>query len=446
MTRDNVAREKMVRARSGLVLEMPFFAHLAMRLELYPDASCASAWTNGSVLAFNPSYVEAMPLEKLKGLLCHEVLHLACLHHLRRDKRDKATWNRACDYAINPILLESGVELPTGFLDDPLHYGKSAEEIYSAIREIDRERNDYQSDNPATGHGEEESEDNGSSTLSEQGEDDAQTSSSEITSESPDRQGNSPGNEDEGQQEPTDVSGNSDPGMAGEVRDAEQNPEGSLADPEALYSEQEEQWAEALSQAVRKQREAGELPGSLERLLQDRFVPTLSWREILQRFLSRAARNDFSWMRPNRRYLHTGLILPGLQSEELDEVVVVLDVSGSVDEESLQRFWAEITTLLDDYDMSVTLLTSDAAVHQVLEVKREDLPLQIASAGGGGTDYRPAFNHVEERGQLPTCLIYLTDLNCNRFPVEPEYPVLWVTPNLTTDQPPFGELIPMESR
>ncbi len=130
---DQDARRKMVTARSELVLDHPFFAVLALRLELREDPDCPTAWSDGRVLAYNPAYVRAVSLPRLKGLQCHEVLHLVCHHHTRRHGRDSALWNKACDYAINPILLEAGLELPTGFLEDPAHGGKNAETIYDDL-------------------------------------------------------------------------------------------------------------------------------------------------------------------------------------------------------------------------------------------------------------------------------------------------------------------------
>ncbi|MFW5734726.1 MAG: DUF2201 family putative metallopeptidase, partial [Oceanidesulfovibrio sp.] len=69
---NETARLKMIKARSELVLDQPFFAHLALRLDMKEDPTCRTAWSDGRVLAYNPTYIEVMPLEKVKGLQCHE--------------------------------------------------------------------------------------------------------------------------------------------------------------------------------------------------------------------------------------------------------------------------------------------------------------------------------------------------------------------------------------
>lgn len=64
-------------------------------------------------------------------------------------------------------------------------------------------------------------------------------------------------------------------------------------------------------------------------------------------------------------------------------------------------------------------------------------PIELKAVGGGGTDFRPVFEHIEDNRMEPRCLIYLTDL-AGKFPdEEPAFPVLWAA---TTDRtPPFGE-------
>jgi predicted metal-dependent peptidase len=70
------------------------------------------------------------------------------------------------------------------------------------------------------------------------------------------------------------------------------------------------------------------------------------------------------------------------------------------------------------------------------------LPLELTPEGGGGTDYRPVFEWVEQEGLDPACLVYLTDMECMHFPrCDPEYPVLWARVGGGGNTPPFGDMI-----
>jgi predicted metal-dependent peptidase len=63
--------------------------------------------------------------------------------------------------------------------------------------------------------------------------------------------------------------------------------------------------------------------------------------------------------------------------------------------------------------------------------------------GGGGTDFAPVFEYVEQQGLAPQALVFLTDLY-GPFPErEPHYPVIWVS--TSSQVAPFGETIPVDA-
>lgn len=132
MTKSDPKR-KLMQARVNLIMNRPFFSALVLRLPLLEDRTAKSMWTDSRVIAYNPSAVEKWTVHEVEGVLCHEVLHVTNGHCWRRGRRDSEKWNRACDYAINPIVVEAKMRLPEGALDDPRFHGKSAEEIYAAL-------------------------------------------------------------------------------------------------------------------------------------------------------------------------------------------------------------------------------------------------------------------------------------------------------------------------
>ncbi|BBO83408.1 hypothetical protein DSCO28_39740 [Desulfosarcina ovata subsp. sediminis] len=428
------AHKKVIRARAGLVLDHPFFGHLALRLKLVEDAKCDTAWSDGRILAYNPLYVQILPGEKLKGLMGHVVMHPACRHHLRRKSREPGLWNMACDYAINWILLEAGLSLPDGYLDDPGLRGRTADNIYAHLEaERFRERSDNQDrrvEKQAMEAGEEvdlpdvESRGKRRQRIGESGDHEDDSGEAEaIDQDGPD--------EDQGDPE------QGDPGRSGEVRDAPPAEDGAGGIGEDTTGES--QWRINLAQAASRARSMGDLPAGLARMIERLLSPKLDWRQLLNRFIQASARSDYAWMPPNRRYLHRNLYLPAMRSTDLPEVVVAVDTSGSVSSTELNQFAAELSAILETCAQSVHLLYCDSRVARVETVGRQDLPLSLVPAGGGGTDFRPAFDWVEGRGLAPLCMIYLTDLACNRFPQPPPYPVLWACVGEVSAPPPFGE-------
>ena len=102
------AAERIRKARTSLLLDHPFFGSLLFRLKSEECRSIPTMATNGVVLRYNPAFVDTLNAATLAGVLAHEVMHPALKHHTRRAKRDPRRWNEACDYAINPLLLDAG--------------------------------------------------------------------------------------------------------------------------------------------------------------------------------------------------------------------------------------------------------------------------------------------------------------------------------------------------
>lgn len=437
------ALSAMTRARSALVLDHPFFGSLALRLKFKEDPSCRDLWTDGKTLGYNPLYASTLPAEKLVAAQAHEILHLACGHHVRRKDRDETLWNRACDYAVNHILLEAGFSLPEGFLHKPEYGEMPVDEIYALLTRLqDEETHGGASEavETAPGGGGEASgsmrmddgqENDGDTSINgsaekqaESGEGGMQSGSGKLVEHVEKSKGQ---NEAEGK-----IS------FTGEVRD---HPALNGLDNDRAAKMAEREADVALTQAVQRARNMGSLPAGFTRLVRERLRPSLDWRELLQRFLENCANSDYSWNSPNRRYIFQDIYLPSRREPQIPHIALAIDSSGSVDETALAIFCGELSAVLDAYDTTLTVLFHDTRVQSSHVFGRSDLPLELVPQGGGGTDYRPVCDYLEEQDITPTCLIWFTDLQCNRFPVEPPFPVLWVSSLDTSDKPPFGEVI-----
>lgn len=205
----------------------------------------------------------------------------------------------------------------------------------------------------------------------------------------------------------------------------------------------DQQWAAAAVQAAQAAQAAGKLPGSLRRLVDEMLEPQIDWREKLAQFMH-AARglSDYSWMRPQRRMLVYGTVLPSMEGRALGTLVAVSDDSGSVDSKMLQALASEINGIaISTSPEKLIHISCDARINHVAEFSPHD-EFVMTSNGGGGTDFRPPFAYVDEHGIHPQCLIYLTD-GYGPFPTEaPPYPVLWVM--TTKVVPPWGEHVRIE--
>lgn len=396
----------LVKARTQAILEQPFLAGLLLRLQLKEDMDCKAMGTDGEILAYNPTFVQQLPLSHLKSALVHEVLHCALCHHTRGKGRDHRLWNMACDYAINPLLKEQGCVLPAKSLIREDFKGMEAEAIYLRLQ-----REQAQDQTP------------------------------------PNQAGKQTANQPQSSPSVQPPSGQPDASPANNEKPKPQIPPeqwGEVHAPaEAKQKQSEQEWRQAWTQTRMIARKHGDLPGGLDRAVQQSRQTTMSWREALAQFMTVSAKRDYSFQRPNRRFLYQGLYLPSMGVPALGPIVIAVDTSGSVTQELLDAFSAELIGLLQETQPeSVTILICDYRIHEVMSFDpTEGASLKLSLKGGGGTSFVPVFEWVEQQSE-PSLLLYLTDLE-GRFPEhEPTYPVLWVTPMSDWIQtPPFGEVI-----
>jgi predicted metal-dependent peptidase len=157
----------------------------------------------------------------------------------------------------------------------------------------------------------------------------------------------------------------------------------------------------------------GTLPSDLERLIEELLHEPVDWRHLLRR----VGESSIKWshrtsvFRPHRRY---GALFPGRKPAHAGKVVVAVDTSGSVGDDLLAAFWAEIRAM--GQRVQVCVVECDAAVHDAWLLRRRAAPLL---KGGGGSDFRGVFdlvcgkgNHLQRWRQAvagATSLVFLTD-------------------------------------
>jgi predicted metal-dependent peptidase len=113
--------------------------------------------------------------------------------------------------------------------------------------------------------------------------------------------------------------------------------------------QQEQQWKITLTGAAAIAKAQGKLPAGLDRMIQEVLQPKLPWREILSRFITENAKNDYTWTQPNKRYLYSGLYLPALNVPTLGTIAIIIDTSGSISQKELDTFASELQSILTIY-------------------------------------------------------------------------------------------------
>jgi predicted metal-dependent peptidase len=352
-------------------------------------------------LYYNPDFVETLNAATLAGTLAHEVMHPALHHHVRRSGRDPKRWNMACDFAINSLLVDAGLNLPQGVLLDNRFRGVSAEQIYNLL------------DSEATQDSESDD---------EESESDGFGSNAERPAAGKTNAPSAPITE----------------GGIGQVLDASGPDRGT-----PTIEEQVREWDIAVNQATAIAKHAGKVPAGLSRTLEGAAEAAVDWRQLLRQHWSDTIPANYSWMRPSRRHLWTGLYLPGVVREGVGEVAIAVDCSGSVSARQLQQFETEVRSILEGQRPERVYVLYFDAVVQKMETYEAGQRIDLDPVGGGGTEFGPCFEWLDDRGIRPQTLIFLTDLY-GSFPASvPSYPVLWASTG--NREAPFGVVIPMQA-
>src|SRR6478735_8288829 len=294
--------------RFDLIRDEPFFGVPLMELALVEDTETPTMSTNGTELRYNPEFVASCTDRKTRTVLAHEVMHCGLLHHVRMGQRDLKTWNVACDYAVNNVLDIYNRDMQarrgfapfdlTGLLVDHRYDGMAAEEIYSRI----------------------------------------------YTPPPPQQQPQD--QSDQSDQSDSDQSDSNDDGQSSDQPGQVTPAPATDADGEPTEGQEEEaRWRVIMDHAEKAAKMRGSMPGGVSLAIKDLLNPEMPWQEILRQFLRDQAKDDFTWRKPSTAGIANGMLLPGLRSERMGELVVAIDTSGSVSGTLLRSFLSEVEAI-----------------------------------------------------------------------------------------------------
>ena len=393
--------EKIQKAKAKLMLEHPYFGTIASSLKLEENNELLTFLSDGEALRYNSEYLDRLDEAEVEFVMANGAMHAVLKHQDRSSGRTQWLWQTATDYVVNSMLVNNGMQLPEYANYEQKFNGMYAEEVYQMLR--DEMMND-------------------SLGMEEQIE--------QIM------EGDDVHNENITMQQDNVAS----PDASDTMFDKENNDKEEYTSqaPENLSEELKEQF-EQMFQKLNRQ---GTLPQDLQFVIPEYFSHKVDWREFLYGHIAAYAKSTYSFVPPNMKYLYRGIYLPSLSSDLL-RIVIAVDTSGSVDETLLSTFLGEINSIMQSYpNYEVDIITADAKIqsHKVF-LPGESLEYKIS--GGGGTDFRPVFEYIDQQINYLTLLLYFTD-GKGTFPKsEPSYDVMWVMPEEL--DVPFGEVMILES-
>lgn len=345
------------------------------------DDTRSTAWCNGTKIGFNRKFFTWMTPESRITVLAHELWHTGYDHMNRLQKRHPRLWNMAADFVINNDMDRSGFcfkqLMEIGPCLDHQYDNMTSEEVYHLLEE-----------EFCSGGG-----------------------------------GSNPGN-----------AGSSTPGpdipMPGIGED--------LVEPETAVEQikAKENQIKAV-QAAHAANEPGSVPGELLERINLFFDPQIPWEVQLAEFYTELSKDDFTWKRPSRRYEEE--YLPSADGDnQLDHLIYYLDISGSITDEQVQRFFSEVKYIHETHaPKKITMKTFDTVLHDVFELEPDDPFAEFEIHGRGGTCLKCVYADIV--AHQPTAAVVFSDMYVAPMEKNPGVPIIWIIYDNPRAQVPFGK-------
>jgi len=342
--------DKIIIARVGLLLRHPFFGNMATRLKIVDGSDwLTTAATDGRHMFYNRSFFEKLTVKQVEFVVAHEILHNVFEHMLRVEGRDRAIWNAAADYSVNGTLVRDRIgEVPPNI------------KIYHDTKHYGKSTEQVY---------DEIYEDEDEKSLQALG----QLLDDHIDWEKDGKNG---------------------------------QPKYSKEELKQIRDEIKEATISAAQAAG-----AGNTPAEIQRMIKDLTEPKMNWREILRQQIQSTIKNDYTFMRPNRKGWHMNAILPGTNYDETIDICVAIDMSGSISDSQAKDFISEIKGIMDEYkEYKIKVWCFDTKVYneQDYDSYGEDIS-DYQVMGGGGTDFDANWDYLKKHDINPKKFIMFTD-------------------------------------
>ena len=136
-------------------------------------------------------------------------------------------------------------------------------------------------------------------------------------------------------------------------------------------------------------------------------------------------------------------VMPGMKNDEMIDIAIGIDASGSIDERMLRDFLSEVQGIMDQFQAyRIHIFTFDTRVYNPATYNSDNLDTicDYEVKGGGGTDFDAIYNYLKEEQIEPKRLVVFTDgYPFGSWGDENYADTVWIIHGNTTVVPPWGQ-------
>ena len=365
------------------------------------DKEGLTAYTDGVNKVYGRAFLTGVCKDdaEVAGLVLHENLHIGLRQMiLNRDLflENKKLANVAADMVVNDIIVEIGkqdpqlVKLPVGGCYEERFHNMNMREVYRILKEECKGGKGGSGDNPKK-------------------------------------------------------KGSGD----GEEQDKFDEYEFDEHDFEKMDADQAKEMNERIDRAIREGAIlAGRLGIDLPRAITEMLEGQVDWKKEFAEFVSSFARgkDEYTWRKFNKRLLPSDLYIPSVETETIGEVIYGIDTSGSISQQQINEFAAEIVKGAEAVcPEKIRVLWWDTKVHgeQVFEpAQYQEIGSLLKPMGGGGTRVSCVSEHITKKNLKAECVVVFTDGYLeNDVKWDISMPTLWLVTCNQHWTPPVGKKV-----
>ena len=154
----------------------------------------------------------------------------------------------------------------------------------------------------------------------------------------------------------------------------------------------------------------GDIPGSFLRRVTELIGTRVSWYKYLKRYLINILQDDTSFDTPDKNHIYRRLILPGPYEDEnkIEDIIFLIDTSGSISEEDLNNFLYQAYNVCKYFEAQGVAIFFDSIVQDVFKINKKNIN-KLSIYGGEGTDVNMALEYIKNEKLKYSCILVLTD-------------------------------------
>lgn len=358
------------------LIYFPIFKILINNIHFIENNSMTTACTNGNTIYYNSSFFQTLSKDEQVFIIAHELMHITLKHLSRLEERNMEIWNYATDAVINQILRKNGLPLVEGFIDCPDALSFSAEEYY----EIVKNRSDCEELMSKYRHDKQESI---IATHEHWNEELAEDLTEELS--------------DINEHNITEIN-------------------------KKLIHEGNQEYTNGIQGQELTTASLGSVGNT---------SPIIDWKNFLQRKKKKVFSADYNLH--NGFFDEDGIYKYPYELIRKSHIEILIDTSGSVDDEIVKAFLQECKNIFDDYTIKVGCFDTNFYGFQEIQ-RKEDLD-NFAIEGRGGTNFSTAVNSFSKKTSIK---IIFTD-GYAEMPKDSS-DVIWVVYGNDKINPPGGKV------